>query len=118
MPTDIGYTGQRLDATGLMFYHARYYSPILGRFISPDTVVPDSKNPQAWNRYSYTANNPLRYTDPSGHCFLLCAAIGAVVGGLFDGIVSVVSQVVDDIQMVSRYRSMAIKLFNLQLKEL
>jgi hypothetical protein len=29
--------------------------------------VPDGKNPQAWNRYAYTLNSPLRYIDPSGH---------------------------------------------------
>ncbi|MCB9432693.1 MAG: hypothetical protein H6668_11985 [Ardenticatenaceae bacterium] len=25
-------------------------------------------NPQAFNRYSYGYNNPVKYTDPSGHC--------------------------------------------------
>ncbi len=40
MPTNAGYTGQRLDDTGLMYYNARYYSPKLGRFISADTIVP------------------------------------------------------------------------------
>jgi hypothetical protein len=34
---------------------------------SPDTIVPDPANPQSFNRYTYTLNNPLRYTDPSGH---------------------------------------------------
>jgi RHS repeat-associated protein len=67
MPTDIGYTGQRLDATGLMFYHARYYSSAVGRFISADTLVPGASNPQNWNRYAYVTNNPLKYIDPTGH---------------------------------------------------
>jgi uncharacterized protein RhaS with RHS repeats len=44
-----------------------YYDPELGRFIQPDTVIPDLSNPQSYNRYSYVLNNPLRYTDPSGH---------------------------------------------------
>jgi RHS repeat-associated protein len=39
MPTDFGYTGQRLDGTGLMFYHARYYAPTIGRFVSADTII-------------------------------------------------------------------------------
>jgi len=39
----------------------------LGHFISADTLVPDPGNPQALNRYAYVTNNPLRYTDPSGH---------------------------------------------------
>jgi hypothetical protein len=50
-------------------YGARFYSPLLGRFISPDSVVQNPSDPQTLNRYSYTRNNPLRYTDPSGHCF-------------------------------------------------
>jgi len=67
LPTDKGFTGQRLDGTGLMYYGARYYSAVLGRFISADTLVPGAGNPQALNRYSYTLNNPLKYIDPSGH---------------------------------------------------
>jgi RHS repeat-associated protein len=70
MPTDIGYTGQRLDAGtgGLMYYRARYYTPGLARFASPDTMVPEPLDPQSWNRYSYTRNNPINRVDPSGHC--------------------------------------------------
>ena len=45
------FTGQRQDATtGLYFYGARYYDPTLGRFIQPDTLVPDPTNPQVLNR--------------------------------------------------------------------
>jgi hypothetical protein len=39
----------------------------IGRFISPDTVTQDPSNPQTLNRYSYCVNNPLKYTDPTGH---------------------------------------------------
>jgi hypothetical protein len=46
---------------------ARWYDPALGRFISPDSIVPQPGNPQSLNRYSYVLNNPLKYTDPSGH---------------------------------------------------
>jgi RHS repeat-associated protein len=114
------YTGQKLDDTGLLFYNARYYDPLVGRFTSPDSIVSygenrsdeaevgnltvdfhaasfvqvvsgenaatlekgfgfqrgysDSNagylggpgNAQALNRYAYVANNPLRYTDPTG----------------------------------------------------
>ncbi|MFC2004929.1 RHS repeat-associated core domain-containing protein [Chloroflexota bacterium] len=65
--TDKLFTGQRLDDTGLYYYNARYYDPTIGRFISPDTVIPSPTNPQAYNRYSYVLNNPLKYNDPSGH---------------------------------------------------
>jgi len=40
---------------------------VLGRFLSPDTIVPEPGSPQALNRYAYVYNNPLKYTDPSGH---------------------------------------------------
>ena len=50
-----------------MYYGARYYDPVPGRFIQPDTLLPDMYNPQALNRYSYALNNPYKYTDPTGH---------------------------------------------------
>jgi len=48
-------------------YRARMYDPKIGRFISPDSVVPDEKNPQAWNRYTYVYNSPIKFIDPNGH---------------------------------------------------
>lgn len=36
-------------------------------FVQPDSIVPDPLNPQSLNRYSYVLNNPVRYSDPSGH---------------------------------------------------
>jgi len=79
--TDFGYTGQRqLDAGmgGLMDYNARFYSPTLGRFTQPDTIIPEAANPQSWNRYSYTINNPILYNDPDGRCVPACAAALAI----------------------------------------
>ena len=55
------------DETGLVFMGARYYHPSLGKFVSADTLVPDVINPQAYNRYSYVYNDPISYTDPTGH---------------------------------------------------
>jgi len=59
--------GQRMDGFGLMDYTARYYSSTLGRFVSPDTIIPQPGNPMAWDRYGYVNSNPVKYTDPSGH---------------------------------------------------
>ncbi|BCX04245.1 MAG: hypothetical protein KatS3mg053_2183 [Candidatus Roseilinea sp.] len=68
--------GQRLEGSvGLYDYNARYYSPLLARFLSPDSIVPrpddpshgDSLRSQALNRYSYARNSPLVRVDPGGH---------------------------------------------------
>jgi len=69
--TDLGSAG-----FGLMFYNARMYDPYLNHFTQPDSIVPDPYNSQDWDRYSYARNNPIRYTDPSGH-----AAISDSDGG-------------------------------------
>jgi RHS repeat-associated protein len=68
-PTTFRYTGQREEAAlGLYFYGARWYDSALGHFIQPDTLVPDAGNPLDYHRYGYTRFNPLKYTDPTGHC--------------------------------------------------
>jgi hypothetical protein len=46
--------------------NARMYSPVMGRFLSPDPIVADPENSQAYNRYAYVWNNPLSLVDPSG----------------------------------------------------
>lgn len=68
-PTSFRFTGQRSEESsiGLYYYGARWYDSQLGRFAQADTVIPDEKNPQAWDRYAGMNNNPLLYTDPTGH---------------------------------------------------
>lgn len=63
-----GYTGLGYDySSGLTYARARYYQPETGRFISEDTYQGDIKSPLSLNLYTYVGNNPLKYTDPSGH---------------------------------------------------
>ena len=70
------FTGQELDEdTGLYYYKARYYHPEIGRFLSLDPWAGDISDPQTLNKYSYTRNNPLKYTDPSGEVPILIPAI-------------------------------------------
>jgi RHS repeat-associated protein len=69
MPTDVGFTGQRSDSyIKLVQMGARWYDPAIGRWISPDTIVPDPNNPQQFNRFGYVNNNPLRSKDSTGLC--------------------------------------------------
>ncbi len=63
MPTDKGFTGQYLDDSGLNYYNARYYDPVVGRFLSADTK---QGNMQGMDPYSYVGNNPETMNDPSG----------------------------------------------------
>ncbi len=48
-----------------MYYNARWYDPSLGRFAQADALVPGGV--QGYDRYAYVNNDPVRYTDPSGH---------------------------------------------------
>jgi RHS repeat-associated protein len=102
------FTGKERDAeTELDFFGARYYSGAQGRFTSPDEfpggiVDPftgqqvgqpgplpyaDITDPQTLNKYAYVRNNPLRYTDPDGHCTdpLTCTAEGLEIGAAIAG---------------------------------
>lgn len=58
---------------------ARWYHPALGRFVSADSIVPEAGNPQALNRYAFVYNNPVKYTDPTGHeaCYDTGVEIGS-----------------------------------------
>jgi hypothetical protein len=63
----------------LYFYNARWYDSYLNHFTQPDTIVPNPYNPQDWDRYSYARNNPVSYTDPSGHFPCPWCVVGAAV---------------------------------------
>jgi RHS repeat-associated protein len=73
-------TDQELDKeSGLYNYDARLYDPIIGRFVSADSIVPGRFDSQAFDRYAYTLNNPIKYTDPSGH-FVVSGSIAVGYG--------------------------------------
>ena len=66
---DVGYTGHKFDTDlHLSYMQARYYDPIIGRFYGNDPVGWVAKSPiHSFGRYTYTNNNPYKYTDPDGH---------------------------------------------------
>jgi RHS repeat-associated protein len=74
MPTRYSFTGQYsyVRDFGLMFYNARWVDVSLGRFAQADTIIPQGV--QGLDRYAYANNNPVIYTDPSGH--QICDADG------------------------------------------
>lgn len=55
-------TTKELDAqTGLYYFGARWYDPVLGRFITKALYPPEIEH-----QYTYGENNPLYWIDPDG----------------------------------------------------
>uniref|UniRef100_UPI0005933AC1 RHS repeat-associated core domain-containing protein n=1 Tax=Streptococcus minor TaxID=229549 RepID=UPI0005933AC1 len=61
---------------GLDYLRARYYDHQVGTFLTEDSYQGDDRDPLSQNLYSYVQNNPVNYTDPSGH-----RAMGLLGGG-------------------------------------
>ena len=66
--TPRGFTGhEMLDDLGLVHMNGRIYDPLLGRFLSADTIVDGAADLQGYNRYSYVQSRPPTMVDQSGH---------------------------------------------------
>jgi|SRR5579872_3865370 len=65
-------TYTRDSATGNDYADQRYYTSVLGRFMTPDphsgSATPN--NPTSWNRYGYVNGDPANSSDPSGLCVI------------------------------------------------
>ncbi|MFD7130232.1 polymorphic toxin-type HINT domain-containing protein [Streptomyces sp. NPDC059894] len=78
---DKGFVGGTKDTvTGLTHLGAREYDPAIGRFISVDPVL-DLNDPQQVHGYTYSNNNPVTHSDPSGLCMADICGIGYPIGG-------------------------------------
>ena len=81
--------------SGLLHLHARDMHPQSGRFLSTDSVQPNAPGTQGFNVYSYVANNPTSWADPSGHSVLpqfmlsLEESVGTGLTGLAAGLAKV-----------------------------
>ncbi len=88
--SDRRYTGHERDLdTGLDYMVARYYGPMLARFLSTDAGDDTYLDaPQSWNKYVYVRDNPVNANDPDGEIanWIVGGAIGAVVGGVGEAI--------------------------------
>jgi RHS repeat-associated protein len=96
LPTSYQYTGQyHQEALGIYYYGARWFDPYLNRWLQPDSIIPDPYNSLDWDRYSYSRNNPIRYSDPTGHSATDdCGPDNINCGGLIDPIFPVTPAVV------------------------
>src|SRR6185437_4194875 len=66
MPAE-GFVGNTTDGESDQGdFHARQYQTRTGKFGKVDPMYVDLFEPQAWNRYSYALNNPIRLTDVNG----------------------------------------------------
>lgn len=71
--------------SGMYFLRARYYDPQTGRFITKDPLKGDLADTQSQNPYTYSYNNPLNLSDPSGKVVLVDDAAIAIVGACIIG---------------------------------
>jgi len=77
------FTGRENDSTGLYYYRARYYHPVLQRFLSEDPIEFAGGDV---NLYAYVLNNPVNLTDPDGR--IIAQVIGGGIGAVFGAVVA------------------------------
>ena len=95
--TERGFTGHHENRDiGLTYMNARFYVLGIGRFATADIIVPDSTEPQDFNRYSYVRNNPIRYNDPSGHCIGVLGGVDTLACVFAVGLLMAVSYIAND----------------------
>lgn len=95
-----GYSGKEHDASGLLYFGARYLDPVTGRWVSPDPTfihvdgVFVTSGEEATNPYSYGLGNPVNSRDPDGRFVdnVVGAALGFVGGALITGITEYIQQ--------------------------
>ena len=76
------------EETGLYYLQSRYYDPGVGRFINADSQLNQKDGILGYNMFAYCHNNPIMYSDPTGHSITLaCIIIGAVIGAIAGGCV-------------------------------
>ncbi len=83
------YRGYRYDdETGLYYLQSRYYSPVWGRFISPDSQIAPSDDLTGRNLFAYCGNSPVNRSDPSGHEWWHWAIAAVVVAAVAVAVVA------------------------------
>ena len=94
----IWFANKPYDATtGLSYMGARYYNPMIGRFMGVDPKGFDENSIYSFNRYAYANNNPYKFVDPDGRFpvivfapFIVSGA-SALISGTFNAITQYVT---------------------------
>ena len=86
------HTGHVLDAeTGLQYAGARYYDPVLGRFMGIDPKGFSQVDPHSFNRFAYGNNNPYKYIDPDGRDVIIAITRDTYTKNSISGTIGVTS---------------------------
>ena len=80
--------------TGLYYLQSRYYDPEIGRFINADNYPTTGQGLTGNNMFAYCGNNPISRQDDGGDFWNI--VIGAAVGALVSGVVSIVTQAIEN----------------------
>ena len=92
------YRGYYYDSDLDLYYlNSRYYDSAIGRFISPDDVSYLGANGDlnSYNLYAYCSNNPVMYTDPSGHSIIAVLFFAVVIGAVVGSAISIGKELID-----------------------
>lgn len=94
------YRGYYFDSeTGWYYLNARYYSPTMGRFISPDelSILDETKSQiNGLNLYMYCGDNPIKYKDETGNGLIMALIIGAIVGAVTNMVAKFAGEVIQN----------------------
>ena len=71
--------------TGFYYVSSRYYDPEVGRFINADSQLNMKDGFVGFNMFAYCNNNPVMYSDPTGHSIMLACIIGGAILGAIAG---------------------------------
>ena len=71
-PNVFRYSGEQFDIeTGFYYLRARYYNPVVGRFLTIDPALGPADYPRSAHAYSYTGANPVDRFDPTGESVVI-----------------------------------------------